>query len=45
MEVEGIKINIISPEELIEYKQHLDGDHQIEDIKASESYLSHSNVL
>ena len=39
IKIEGIKINVISPEELIEYKQHLDGEHQIEDIKATENYL------
>lgn len=37
--IEGILVNVISPEELIKYKQHLDGDHQIEDIEAVKRYL------
>ncbi len=39
MEVEGIVVNVISPMNLVKYKQHLDGDHQVEDIKAAENYL------
>ncbi len=39
IEVGGIIVNVISPERLIAYKQHLDGDHQIEDIKAVKKYI------
>lgn len=39
IELEGILVNFISPKDLIEYKQHLDGEHQLQDIKAVESYL------
>mgnify|MGYP001592728305 CR=1 FL=1 len=39
IKVEGISVNIISPEELIQYKRYLDGEHQVEDIKAVENYL------
>lgn len=39
IEVGGILVNVISPEELIKYKQYLDGAHQIEDIKAVGNYL------
>ncbi len=41
IEVEGIVMDVISPEELIEYKQHLDGKHQLEDIEAIKIYLKH----
>lgn len=37
--VESITVNVISPEELIRYKQHLDGEHQIDDIGAVKKYL------
>jgi hypothetical protein len=39
IEVEGLILNVISPEELIEYKKELDGEHQKEDVKAIEKYL------
>jgi len=39
IEIESIKVNVTSPEDLIEYKQHLDGQHQIVDIKAVKKYL------
>lgn len=39
MEVEGLSVNVMSPEDLIDYKQYLDGDHQVEDIEAVKKYL------
>ncbi len=39
IEIEGIKIKVISPEDLIVYKQYLDGVHQIEDINAVKKFL------
>ena len=39
MEVEDITVNTISPQELIAYKKHLDGDHQIEDINAVKKFI------
>jgi len=38
-EIYGIKIPIARPEELMEYKRHLSGDHQTEDIEAIKNYL------
>ena len=42
MEVEEILVNVVSPEELIAYKQHLDGDHQVEDINAVKKFILNS---
>lgn len=36
---EGMKLNIILPEELIAYKRELDGEHQAVDIEAVERYI------
>jgi hypothetical protein len=41
--VKGIVVNVASPEKMIEYKQHLNGDHQIEDIKAMQHYIESNN--
>lgn len=38
-EVEGIIISVVSPEDLISYKQFLDGEHQVIDIEAAKNYL------
>ncbi len=40
VEVEGITLNVILPEDLIKYKQHLDGEHQLIDIEAAKNYLN-----
>lgn len=37
--VEDVNIKVISPQELIDYKKELDGDHQLEDIRAINKYL------
>ncbi len=42
MKVEGLEISVISPEELIKYKQHLDGEHQTVDINAVKKFISNN---
>ena len=42
--VEGIEISLIHPQDLVGYKQHLDGDHQLVDIKAVEEDLVQSGL-
>ena len=39
MEVAGLTVKVMPPEDLIAYKQHLDGDHQVVDIEAVKKYL------
>ena|ERR1035437_326823 len=39
MKFNGFDIKVINPKYFIEYKKELDGDHQLEDIKAAEEYL------
>ncbi|MFA7191702.1 MAG: hypothetical protein WC089_00165 [Candidatus Paceibacterota bacterium] len=39
MTVGGIEVNVINPQDLINYKKNLDGDHQLEDIKSVEAYI------
>ena len=39
IDLSGIKIKVIDPKNFIEYKKELDGDHQIDDIKAAERYI------
>lgn len=36
----GINIKVINPENFIEYKKELDGKHQLEDIKAAQNFLT-----
>ena len=38
--VDGIDLNVIHPQDLIDYKKELDGEHQLEDIKAAQEYLT-----
>jgi hypothetical protein len=38
-DVEGIKVSLIDPRDLAEYKKHLGGDHQLIDIEAVEKYI------
>ena len=35
-----MEVNVIGPQNLIDYKQHLDGDHQLEDIEAAKKYIA-----
>lgn len=44
IEVEDIKISCIDPRDLVAYKKHLDGDHQVSDIKAVEKYINEHNI-
>jgi predicted nucleotidyltransferase len=39
VEVAGLVVNVMPPEDLIAYKQHLDGEHQIIDIEAVKKYI------
>ncbi len=43
IEVEGIELDVIDPQSLIDYKKHLDGEHQIEDINAIKNYIINNN--
>jgi hypothetical protein len=38
--VGGIEVSLIDPRDLVGYKAHLDGDHQLVDIKAVRQYIS-----
>jgi len=40
MNVGDLVVNLTPPERMISYKQHLDGDHQTEDIKAMKKYIA-----
>ncbi len=40
MNIEGIEIKVMNPEDLMEYKMELDGDHQLIDIQAIKDYLN-----
>ena len=42
LKIQDVEVNIVSPEELIKYKQHLDGKHQVEDIEAVRNYIKHT---
>ena len=43
-DVEGIKISLIDPRDLVAYKRHLDGEHQTVDVKAVEEYIKENNI-
>lgn len=40
IKVGDLSVNVASPQSMIAYKQHLDGEHQIEDIEAMQEYLA-----
>jgi len=40
MQVEGINIKVMNPEDLAGYKRELDGEHQLVDIQAIEDYIA-----
>lgn len=42
VQIEDLFVNVIPPEDLIKYKIHLDGDHQIADIEATKKYIANS---
>ena len=37
--IEGLDVSLMDPRDLISYKKHLDGDHQLVDIEAVEKYI------
>lgn len=43
MNIDGLEINIIDPNDLINYKKLLSGEHQIIDIKAVQEFIKNSN--
>lgn len=43
-EIEGITVSLIDPRDLVAYKKHLDGDHQLVDIEAVEKYIKEYNL-
>jgi hypothetical protein len=38
-DVEGVKVSLIDPRDLVAYKKHLNGDHQLVDIEAVQKYI------
>lgn len=44
MNIEGIEVSIMDPRDLVDYKKHLDGDHQLVDIEAGEKYIKENNI-
>jgi len=44
MNIEGIEIKVMNPEDLMEYKMELDGDHQLIDIQAIKDYLNLTQI-
>jgi hypothetical protein len=44
MNIEGIDVSFINPRDLIAYKKHLNGDHQIVDIEAVQKYIIEHNL-
>lgn len=43
-DLNGMKLKIINPKDFILYKRELDGEHQLEDIKAVENYYQESKM-
>lgn len=44
IDLNGINIKVINPNDFMEYKKELDGEHQIEDIEAVKNYLIKNNL-
>jgi hypothetical protein len=44
VEIEGIKVSLIDPRDLVAYKKELDGDHQSADIVAIEKYIIDNKI-
>ena len=42
--IEGIEVSLMDPRDLVAYKKHLDGDHQLVDIEAVEKYIKENNI-
>ncbi len=43
-EVAGIKVLLIDPRDLVAYKKHLDGGHQLVDVEAVQKYLDEHDL-
>lgn len=43
VDLNGIKIKVINPKDFLEYKEELDGEHQLEDIESVKNYLIKNN--
>ena len=43
--IEGVNVSLLDPRDLIAYKAHLDGDHQLVDIEAVKSYINNNPDL
>ena len=44
LDVEGTKVSFIDPHDLVAYKKHLDGEHQVVDVEAVEKYIQENNI-
>ncbi len=44
MNIEGIDVSLMDPRDLVAYKKHLDGDHQLIDIEAVEKYIKEKDI-
>lgn len=44
LNIEDMEVSIIDPRDLIAYKKHLNGEHQLVDIKAVEEYIKKNNI-
>lgn len=44
IKVAGINVSLIDPRDLIAYKKHLNGDHQLIDIAAIQKYITSHNL-
>ena len=44
LDVDGMKLRVIHPRELVAYKQELDGEQQLTDIRATEQYLARNRL-
>lgn len=42
-EIEGITVSLMDPRDLVAYKEHLDGDHQVVDVEAVKEYIANNN--
>lgn len=43
--IEGINVSLMDPRDLVSYKKHLDGDHQLVDIESIEKYIKENNII
>ncbi|OHA81468.1 MAG: hypothetical protein A2675_03280 [Candidatus Yonathbacteria bacterium RIFCSPHIGHO2_01_FULL_51_10] len=43
MSIEGVNVSLMDPRDLVAYKKHLGGDHQLVDIESVEKYIADKN--